>query len=538
MPLIPLAQIEPDPENVRRVAASDAAAADLRASMAAVGLIQPIVVRPVGVLAADRYVIIAGHRRFAAAMALGWTEIEATVREAPDDLATMLQLVENTARADMVPIDQYEAITRLTGHGYSTAAIAAALNITERRVDQLATIGAMHPDLVAALRADPEDFPEERYLRVICQRSAADQKAALDAMNEKHGKDRWGWYDLAQALTVKRIPMSRARFVVAASGLTVAGDLFEDPAATFTTDVAGFFEAQKAWLMEERRRREQEGFHAYVCEIEGYKLTLPKGVDPYDTRGIADFKCAKPKRKEWAWIGAVAADGEVREGFHAVKQKAEKGAAPAEPQAAAAPQAELASRLTKKGVELIEKRKRAAAAEAAGKLGFDCDRLRVVALSLLLAKFVHVEGDLPYQPYGTIDLLADADWRMFADSVLAGALLDNSDLRDVEVIGEFIGGRASLPTDDEHLSVLRKPALLSVLAAAGQTASVTGTQAAMRSAIRKLRPELTKRELPELDWQLTPPRAEEPDEDDEAPIDDIDELGPEHADMDLQDKAA
>ena len=71
---------------------------------------QPLVVRP---LRGGRYEIVAGHRRFAAAEMLGWTDIPAVVRSANADHAYLLTLVENLQRDDLSPREEAAALQAL-----------------------------------------------------------------------------------------------------------------------------------------------------------------------------------------------------------------------------------------------------------------------------------------------------------------------------------------------------------------------------------------------------------------------------------------
>lgn len=75
---------------------------DLMTSMRELGLLEPIVVRPV----ADRYEIIAGHRRDRAARLLNWTHIEAKIIHADEEEVFALRLAENLQRKDIDPVDE------------------------------------------------------------------------------------------------------------------------------------------------------------------------------------------------------------------------------------------------------------------------------------------------------------------------------------------------------------------------------------------------------------------------------------------------
>ena len=100
--------VEPSPYQPRtrfREEALDELARSIQSS----GIIQPIVVRPVG----KRYQLIAGERRWRAAQKAGLTKVSAIIREVPDELALEMTLVENIQREDLNAIEAARAFERL-----------------------------------------------------------------------------------------------------------------------------------------------------------------------------------------------------------------------------------------------------------------------------------------------------------------------------------------------------------------------------------------------------------------------------------------
>ena len=105
---IQIARIRPNPFQPRRE--FDAAElGELEASLKASGLLQPITVRRRG----DAYELIAGERRFRAALNLGWTEISAIVRDFDDRTMLVLALVENLQRANLNAVEEARGYRRL-----------------------------------------------------------------------------------------------------------------------------------------------------------------------------------------------------------------------------------------------------------------------------------------------------------------------------------------------------------------------------------------------------------------------------------------
>ncbi|UTF59055.1 ParB/RepB/Spo0J family partition protein [Gilvimarinus sp. DA14] len=83
---------------------------ELSDSIKAQGVMQPIVVRPIG---DDKYEIIAGERRWRATQLAGLDKIPAVVREVPDEAAIAMALIENIQREDLNPIEEAIALKRL-----------------------------------------------------------------------------------------------------------------------------------------------------------------------------------------------------------------------------------------------------------------------------------------------------------------------------------------------------------------------------------------------------------------------------------------
>ena len=101
----------------------DATALDeLASSIRRQGLMQPVLVRPLG---NDRYEIIAGERRWRASELAGLVEIQALVREIPDEAALAMALIENIQREDLNPLEEAIGIQRLIEEFEMTHEIAA-----------------------------------------------------------------------------------------------------------------------------------------------------------------------------------------------------------------------------------------------------------------------------------------------------------------------------------------------------------------------------------------------------------------------------
>lgn len=115
-----------------RTVFNDAELEDMAKSIADNGLIQPISVRAKN----GGYQIIAGERRFRAlSQKLGWTTFPAIVLEADDEAASAIMLAENTARANIDPIDEARAYQkRIAQFGWSTEEVGKRAGVSGSRV--------------------------------------------------------------------------------------------------------------------------------------------------------------------------------------------------------------------------------------------------------------------------------------------------------------------------------------------------------------------------------------------------------------------
>ncbi|MDE1917539.1 MAG: ParB/RepB/Spo0J family partition protein [Sphingomonadales bacterium] len=121
--MLAVADIEPHPEQPRRHF-DDEALEELAASIAARGVIQPIIVRPIP---GGRYQLVAGERRWRAAQRAQLHEIPALVRTLTEREVMALALIENLQREDLNPIEEARAYQRLAEQESMTQADIARM---------------------------------------------------------------------------------------------------------------------------------------------------------------------------------------------------------------------------------------------------------------------------------------------------------------------------------------------------------------------------------------------------------------------------
>jgi ParB/RepB/Spo0J family partition protein len=146
---IPLDRLTPHPTNPRGAIAK-ADVQELADSIAAQGVVTPLLVRPLGA----GYQVLAGHRRQVAAKLAGLKAVPVIVRPMDDRQALKVMLTENAGRADLNPLQQAEAYARyLKETGETQEQLAASLGLTQGTVSSALALLALPPaarELVAS----------------------------------------------------------------------------------------------------------------------------------------------------------------------------------------------------------------------------------------------------------------------------------------------------------------------------------------------------------------------------------------------------
>ena len=227
--------LEPAPENVRTAPPEAAALAELKASLAAHGLLASLVVRPIESVR-PRYAVVAGGRRLAALKALAAEGVIPVNHPVPcrvdgsDTPPGELSLAENVVRVAMHPADQAEAFGRLAAGGASAAAIAARFGVSERVVAQRLRLGNAAPALLDAYRAGDLDLDTVQAFAMTAD--PARQMAVYEALRTGHVRP--SPWQVRRRLAEGRVPgaAALARFVgveaYAAAGGALDRDLFAD----------------------------------------------------------------------------------------------------------------------------------------------------------------------------------------------------------------------------------------------------------------------------------------------------------------------
>lgn len=219
---LPIEQLKPHADQPRRVFDKDAIE-ELANSIAAKGMLQPILVRPKG---PDNYEIVAGERRWRAAQKAQLHKVPVIIRELTDEETAEIALIENVQRVDLNPVEEAAAYARLSDvYGRTQEDIAKAvgksrshvanimrlLGLPQKALDALSTnaismgharalLGSSSPVqmLGIVLKGDLSVRETEKYIREAeaeIKGAAASGKAGADGKSEAKSKPSGGSKD-------------------------------------------------------------------------------------------------------------------------------------------------------------------------------------------------------------------------------------------------------------------------------------------------------------------------------------------------------
>ena len=144
---------------------------ELAASIKAQGLMQPILVRPIGqdtLSGLIKYEIIAGERRFRASQLAGLTEVPVLVRDVDDLAAAAMALIENIQREDLNPLEEAQGIHRLIADfNFTHEQAATALGRSRSAVSNLLRLMNLASPVQTMLMAGDIDMGHARALLAV-----------------------------------------------------------------------------------------------------------------------------------------------------------------------------------------------------------------------------------------------------------------------------------------------------------------------------------------------------------------------------------
>jgi ParB family chromosome partitioning protein len=268
----------------------------LAASIATLGLLNPLIVQKVEIDGASAWGVLAGGRRLAAIRQLcedkdakGWTaRTKIACRAIGDDVAaaTAITVAENVTQTPMDPLDEFEAFARMmeTG-GHDVDSIASLFGVERRRVTERLRYGRVHPDIRRAARAKEISLD---VMRAFASHPDHGTQWAVFEATEGSYRQAWTIRDRLEKAGVK-LGSDLGRYVEAAYRAAdgpIAADLIEED-SVLTDEVlverllveklTALAEAERARLgfawAEGRRTADYEALRAYG-------RTYPSPVEP------------------------------------------------------------------------------------------------------------------------------------------------------------------------------------------------------------------------------------------------------------------
>ena len=193
--LVPIDRVDPNPDQPRQVMGD---LSELMASISEKGVIEPLVVRQRG----DRYQIVAGERRYQAAVRVGLRELPVVIREVDDTEVIEVALVENIQRKDLGPFEEAEALANLSSRcGYTHEDLARRLGKSRTTITESLSLAEM-PTEVRHLCRLADISSKSLLLQIVRQQTPQKMIAFVEQLT----RTRQGAVTREQARKVAAIP--------------------------------------------------------------------------------------------------------------------------------------------------------------------------------------------------------------------------------------------------------------------------------------------------------------------------------------------
>lgn len=175
--LIPIEDIDPNPNQPRQNVGD---LSELIASVRQKGVLEPILVRR----KESRFQIVAGERRFRAAIEAGLPEIPAVIKELSDPEAMEIALIENLQRKDLTAFEEADGLKVLAEtHGYTHDMMAEKLGKSRTTVTETLTLSSM-PDRVRELCRLADISSKSVLIQIVRQQTPEKMVAFIDTLQK------------------------------------------------------------------------------------------------------------------------------------------------------------------------------------------------------------------------------------------------------------------------------------------------------------------------------------------------------------------
>jgi ParB family chromosome partitioning protein len=181
--IVAIDQVDPNPNQPRQVMGD---LSELMASIAEKGIIEPIIVRQRG----SRFQIVAGERRYQAAVQVGVREIPIVIREVDDNEIIEIALIENIQRKDLTAFEEAEALHALaTRCGYTHEDLARRLGKSRTAITESLSLNNM-PEEVKNLCRLADIHSKSLLLQIVRQGDPQKMVALVEKIAREGGATR------------------------------------------------------------------------------------------------------------------------------------------------------------------------------------------------------------------------------------------------------------------------------------------------------------------------------------------------------------
>jgi ParB family chromosome partitioning protein len=181
--LVSIEDIDPNPNQPRQVMGD---LAELMASIAEKGILEPLIVRQRG----DRFQIVAGERRYQAAVQVGLRELPVVIRDVDEAEMLELALIENLQRKDLTPFEEAEGLQGLAERcSYTHEDLARRLGKSRTSVTESLALAGM-PEEIRRLCRLADISSKSLLLQVVRQNTAEKMTALVEKIAGQGGATR------------------------------------------------------------------------------------------------------------------------------------------------------------------------------------------------------------------------------------------------------------------------------------------------------------------------------------------------------------
>jgi ParB family chromosome partitioning protein len=196
--LVPIDAVEPNPDQPRQVMGD---LSELMSSISEKGIIEPLVVRQRG----SRYQIVAGERRYQAAVRVGLRELPVVIRDVDDTEIIEVALVENIQRKDLGPFEEAEAMSSLAERcGYTHEDLAKRLGKSRTTITESLALAEMPVEVRNLCRL--ADISSKSLLLQIVRQKTPEKMIALVEQLTRDGQSQAPTREAARRVAAKPKP--------------------------------------------------------------------------------------------------------------------------------------------------------------------------------------------------------------------------------------------------------------------------------------------------------------------------------------------